>query len=199
MMDCDRYTEAIGDYVDGTLDERRRAEVDRHLADCPACRALVADLRQIHGAARQFEPLQPPARVWQEISRRIAAESGAIRAAGPAQAVPARRAGLSAWLSPAWQAGLAAAAVLALITVTASIVWLIERPGGRQAPVTASTGAAPASQASAAPATPESVAGELKQAEAHYEKAIAGLQQIAKAGEGSLDPKVAASLQKNLA
>jgi hypothetical protein len=62
-------------------------------------------------------------------------------------------------------------------------------------PATA-TASAPASPTGAAP--PESVAGELQQAEAHYEKAIDGLQQIAKAGQGSLDPKVAAALQQNL-
>jgi len=36
-------------------------------------------------------------------------------------------------------------------------------------------------------------------AEQHYEKAIAGLEQIAKAGQGTLDPQLAGTLQKNLA
>jgi hypothetical protein len=44
----------------------------------------------------------------------------------------------------------------------------------------------------------QSVESELLQAEAHYDKAIKGLQQITDAGQGALDPKTAATLQKNL-
>jgi hypothetical protein len=40
---------------------------------------------------------------------------------------------------------------------------------------------------------------ELQQAEQHYEKAIKGLEQIANAERGTLDPNTAATLQKNLA
>jgi hypothetical protein len=44
-----------------------------------------------------------------------------------------------------------------------------------------------------------SVEAELRAAEEHYQKAIAGLEQIANAGKGSLDTQTAATLQKNLA
>ncbi len=44
----------------------------------------------------------------------------------------------------------------------------------------------------------QSVEMELRLAEQHYEKAIAGLEQIANAEQSSLDPQVAAVLQKNL-
>jgi len=46
--------------------------------------------------------------------------------------------------------------------------------------------------------TAQSVEAELRQAEAHYEKAIKGLEQIANAEQGALDPQTAATLQKNL-
>jgi hypothetical protein len=42
------------------------------------------------------------------------------------------------------------------------------------------------------------IEAELRQAEAHYEKAIQGLEQIANAEKGALDPQTAATLQKNL-
>src|SRR5438270_11874059 len=45
----------------------------------------------------------------------------------------------------------------------------------------------------------QSVESELLQAEQHYQKAISGLEQIANAEKGSLDPQTAATLQKNLA
>src|SRR5207237_6875473 len=44
-----------------------------------------------------------------------------------------------------------------------------------------------------------SIEAELRQAEAHYEKAIKGLEQIASAEQNALDPRTAATLQKNLA
>jgi hypothetical protein len=42
------------------------------------------------------------------------------------------------------------------------------------------------------------VEADLQAAEAHYEKAIQGLEQIARSDGGELDPQVAAVLQKNL-
>jgi len=47
--------------------------------------------------------------------------------------------------------------------------------------------------------TAQSIEAELRQAEQHYQRAIAGLEQIANAEKGSLDPQVAATLEKNLA
>ena len=47
--------------------------------------------------------------------------------------------------------------------------------------------------------TRQSVESELRQAEEHYDKAIKGLEQITNADQGALDPKTAATLQKNLA
>ena len=43
-----------------------------------------------------------------------------------------------------------------------------------------------------------SIDEELKAAESHYEKAIAGLEQIAKTEQNQLDPALAATLQKNM-
>ena len=45
----------------------------------------------------------------------------------------------------------------------------------------------------------QSVEAELREAEAHYENAIKGLEQIANAEQSALDPRTAATLQKNLA
>src|SRR5262249_59079621 len=44
-----------------------------------------------------------------------------------------------------------------------------------------------------------SVETELRQAEAHYENAIKGLEAIANSEQSELDPRTAATLQKNLA
>ena len=51
-MSCDRFEGAVGDLVDGTIDDAGRAALDAHLAECGACRSLVTDLRQISGNGR---------------------------------------------------------------------------------------------------------------------------------------------------
>ncbi|HEY2016938.1 MAG TPA: zf-HC2 domain-containing protein [Bryobacteraceae bacterium] len=49
-MNCADIEILICDYVDGTLDPAARAEVERHLAECPEC----AELAQDSAAAVQF-------------------------------------------------------------------------------------------------------------------------------------------------
>ena len=55
-----------------------------------------------------------------------------------------------------------------------------------------------AAETSSDASTAQSVEAELLQAEQHYQKAIAGLEQIANAEKGALDPQTAATLEKNL-
>ncbi len=45
----------------------------------------------------------------------------------------------------------------------------------------------------------QAIEAELLQAEQHYQKAITGLERIASAEKGSLDPQTASTLEKNLA
>ena len=89
-----------------------------------------------------------------------------------------------------WAPWLAAASALVL----AAVVGLRFLPGRGQTD-TASTAGETTSAGSAA----QAIESELRLAEAHYEKAIKGLEQIAATDQGALDPKTAATLQKNLA
>jgi anti-sigma factor RsiW len=87
-----------------------------------------------------------------------------------------------------WWPWLAAAAVLVLATVAGlrlAGVWHQPSPPDLAA-------SAPAPDAKA-------IEAELLQAEQHYQKAIAGLERIASAEKGSLDPQTASTLEKNLA
>ena len=52
-MSEDRYTQLLGDYVDGTLSEGDRGLLESHLAVCESCRPLAADL------LRDEDGLQP--------------------------------------------------------------------------------------------------------------------------------------------
>jgi hypothetical protein len=182
-MACADYRDRIDDLVDGTLDAAAVRELEAHLATCASCARRAADLRAIRATARALERHLPPPGAWAAIASRIEADA-------------ARRArfGTLGWL--------AAAAVLVIVS-TSVIFLLLERPDvSRSAAVPAGSPAAtapaePAGNADSA-ALVESIESELTLAERHYENAIAGLEKIAKEQQATLDPQVAATLQKNL-
>ncbi len=170
----------INDYVDAALDPAGRAGVERHVAACVECRQLVDDLREVRRQAKALEPMEPPARVWTKIERTLRLKKGPY----PFFSGSDRKRGTA----PYW---LAIAATLVIGTAV----------GVRY--VTSSRPAAPATQLAAPSAADrgelaKSVEDDLLQAEQHYQRAITGLEQIANADKGALDPHTAATLQKNL-
>ena len=172
----------LNDYADDALTGAERADVERHLESCDACRKVVEDLRAIALAARDLQPVDPPAAAWMRIAAQIRREPGVPSLASSERPASGRH--LQRW---GW---LAAAAVLLLSTMVVLRL-------GPVAPRRTAPAAAPVAQ-SAPGVDAQSVASELRQAEDHYDKAIKGLEQITTAGTGSLDPKTAATLQKNL-
>ena len=82
-MSCQAYEGLIGDYVDGTMDEALRAELESHLTTCASCRALADDFTAIRTASLSLEPHVPPPHVWRKLSAAIDAEPRPLFAAGP--------------------------------------------------------------------------------------------------------------------
>ena len=78
---CSLYADALAALVDEALGAHDQRRVDEHLADCTDCRGLLADLREIRTLAASLEPIEPPARVWHDVRRRIAVEELAPRVA----------------------------------------------------------------------------------------------------------------------
>lgn len=199
----------LNDYVDGALDPIERSGVDQHLATCASCRQIVEDLRDILRSAGELELREPPARAWSRLERAITMEPGfENRAPGVesgASGTAARARLPFGWLGAprasrgvkgprhTWLPWLAAAAALVVATAV----------GMRYAPARLTDAPSTASEGADAAITPgeaaQSIETELRQAEAHYEKAIKGLEVIANSEQGELDPRTAATLQKNLA
>lgn len=178
-MTCEALAAILGDYLDGGLDADRQRAIERHLETCAACRALAVDLRAIRAAAFTLERLEPPPAVWQTLQTRIAGE----RAAGRASTL------WPSWsTTAAWHPWLAAAA--ALLMATAIGVWSVLPPA--ESPASAVENATDPDELVA------SIEADLQAAEAHYDKAIQGLEQIARTGNDALDPGVATVLEKNL-
>lgn len=162
-MSCEDFSSAIGEQVDGTLEGERARALDQHLATCTACRALLADLRRIRQTAATLDRQAPPPAVWTRLSEQLRRERTERQ----------RRAGT-------WRMGLAAAATL-LLLLGGVLAW---RPMFmRQSSQTVASNA-PASGGVPRSDTPtkdvQSVETELRLAAEHYEKAIAGLEAIAR-------------------
>ena len=195
-MSCNDYRDAIAEFVDGSLDAAGQRELERHVATCADCRALVADLKSIQGAAFTLERHQPPPHAWKAIRERIAAEPLPATRGRVLAPLEFARGVLSGsrrtWprTRTAWGVWMAAAAALLVVT-TAGIVSIVNEPPPAHIDNTAN---APTDE----PPTAASIAAELNAAEEHYDKAIRGLEQIARSQSNELDPQTAAVLQKNL-
>lgn len=186
-MACTRYLDSIHELVDGSIGPIRRADLEAHLASCDACRALAADLQRIRDAAAQLEDVPVPDGIWLQIAGRLR-QQGRIREDAPAVR---RRSGSRALLALA--AGLIA-------VIGTSLALLVPRTGRAPAPAAAPPAATAPAAAGNAP-TAESVQAvqtEVDQAQQQMETAIAHMEQIAKANQQALDPKTAATLEKNL-
>ena len=185
------YLESIQELIDGTIGTIRRAELDRHLATCEECRALLADMQAIRDTANALDPLEPPAGVWLQIA-------GRLRQEGRVQAPPippTRHAPRYAILA------IAASLVLVVGVAIAFLVTQYRAPNKpAPAPVVAQNAGNPTQDVAV-----ESVEAEFRLAEQHYQNAIAKLEQAARLDQAAsgrdqntLDPETAAMLQKNL-
>jgi anti-sigma factor RsiW len=190
--------EVLNELVDGTLGQAEGTEVERHLESCAECRTIMDGLRAVGRAIGSLELREPPARTWSRVERAIRMDIEAIEARAvdegarrvqPSDVEP-RRAPKHLTGSHVMWLGLAAAAVIVLAASLTLRLAPFGSPAGPAQQVAPQTAAGTDAQ---------SVEAELRQASEHYEKAIKGLEQIANAEQGALDPRTAATLQKNLA
>lgn len=109
-MDCEQVLEAVSAALDGELSPTEEAQLEAHLAVCPACRALAEELSALNAALEEQEPA-PPQWLADRVMERIAEQDKVV----PISA--GRRAGWRRWT------GLAAA--LALVICAGGVgVWL---------------------------------------------------------------------------
>lgn len=176
-VNCQRFETLIGELVDGTLDGGPRHDLEAHLAACPACALLVEELLVVRRAARILPPPPLPPAAWERLSSALSREQ---------RTSPI----VSSWRPLVMP--LAAAAML-VAAVAVAVLW--QRDPAAQQTAGASRPIDPATATS--DELLGSVEAELRQAERHYENAIAGLEVLAK-DRRALDPQVATDLQKNL-
>jgi anti-sigma factor RsiW len=50
---CREFVELVTAYLEGTLDERDRARIDAHLAECDGCAGYLEDMRLLVGSLHE--------------------------------------------------------------------------------------------------------------------------------------------------
>ena len=180
-MTCEDARLQLDDYVDSALDEGARRRVAAHLDGCAACAGRAADLARLRDAARALGPVAPPEHLWRDLARRIGQDAAPM---APAAAPPAARRSAGGWL------GVAAAVV-----VLAAGVYVFVRMSPNPPAAVATSGAGNAG----AEDSVKTIEQDLQQADRLYSDAIAGLEALATADAGRLDPQVAASLRQSQA
>ena len=184
-MSCREFAPSLSDLVDGGLPRDARAKLEAHLETCADCRALLADLKRVKAAARALPKMTAPESVWQNVRADLDSEArhpGGRQSTTVLPFAPRRWTGLT---------GLAAAAAI-LLAVSAGVYFMTHSATPAQ-PSAAQT----AAHENAAP-TVQSIEAEIDLADQHYQKAIAGLEAVAREGQGTLDPQLAAVLQRNI-
>jgi anti-sigma factor RsiW len=58
-MKCDLSIELLSGYLDGELDKKQKAEIEKHLKECEVCRKELEELRQLDEHVRIAEVEEP--------------------------------------------------------------------------------------------------------------------------------------------
>lgn len=182
----------LSDYLDGDLDATARAGIDAHLADCAACRAVVADLTEMRAAAGAWREAEPPPAddLWPGIAARLQGPREVAPGAPVLRAVPRL-----AWYQRRWSVGVPELAVAAALIAAlgGTLLWPRLTP-----PAPVATGPVPVVAEAdefdigAAQVTP------VNFADAQYDAAVVDLERVLLEQRDRLDPRTVIVLERNL-
>lgn len=178
----DHATERLSAYIDGDLAPAEREWIDRHVAVCAKCAAVLAGLERVVASARTLEDRPPANDLWPAIAERLATRTPAP--VTPIASAQGRR--RFSFTMPQ----LAAAAIALMVISAAAVWWGSSRPGGvvldRAIPV---AGNAPGTMG-----VPVSL-----DADPAYSDALADLEKAFEASRDRLEPATVATVERNLA
>lgn len=142
-MWCFRYRRLLIPYSEGSLGDRARQAVERHVSVCRGCAADLEDIRAVCGVLRSAEvtAVEPAADLWSKVSERIA--DGAT---------PARRSYRRLPHAASAFAGAVVVAAVGFYAMRTELQPVAPTPADRQARVAAG---APGREEASAPAAAE--------------------------------------------
>lgn len=79
---CGECREKLSDYQLGFTNERENAIIEKHLKDCPECRAELEEFRAVENMLHELEPVPLPADFKSNLHRSLAAESEKLQSRG---------------------------------------------------------------------------------------------------------------------
>ncbi len=174
-MTCQELDDRLDGWVDHSLPEEQRLEVEAHLAACPECREQERRLRRLLSHASALpRSVSPPRDLWPGISRRI--ERGRV------------------WSRGSWQPVLAVAA--AVVAALGAVVFWQQPPPPVHTVVVTSPAAG--SSHSIRPASLQMDPG-LIAMERDYQAAANALLAVLQERKDDLEPETLANVERNLA
>jgi hypothetical protein len=121
---CRNWQIILGEYVLGTVGERDRARLERHLARCESCRRQLAETEKIYRFLGDFELARPGPFFAAKVAGAVRGEAEA-RNGQPGTAAETALAAVGRWvLRPAFVGAAAAASVAVVAAVLYVKVWL---------------------------------------------------------------------------
>src|SRR5262249_46714878 len=114
-MQCDRTGEILGAYLDQELDPATRREVATHLASCPACSAMAAELQSVGRQAAALGRERAPVHLAAGVRARLAEDTATTT-------VPLRLRAVQHLPLRKWLAGAAALLLLCVLTSAATVL-----------------------------------------------------------------------------
>ena len=78
-MNCERYLDLISARLDGELTAQEEAELNAHLQECPACRAIAQDMNNVHSALSVLGEVEAPEELSQAVMRKVKRERATAR------------------------------------------------------------------------------------------------------------------------
>jgi len=188
MTTHEEWTDRLSDYVDGELSTSERSEVDAHLRDCPACAAVLADLRRVVEQARVALPRPPAGDLWDGIAGRI--ESAPAARTSTVAPFPQRASRCISFTLP--QLAAAAAVLMAISAGTAWRVTSMSGTRGSSADLQVRREPGEGGQDVVVPAA------SVGMADVQYDAAVTDLEKALKLGRGRLDAATISVVEHNL-
>lgn len=108
LMTCEQLDERLSDWLENELDPATRTRLERHVAACARCTALVADLALIRREAASLPELVPSRDLWPGIEARIQAPVISLEQPRVAHGSSGRGRARQGWWLGAAAAGLVA-------------------------------------------------------------------------------------------